>query len=485
MAFQNLAVELILMIVDAIGHDHAGIQARVRLTAACKHLREMLLPLAFEVVRFSNDRRISDSALLAAQNHGIHIKKLHFVGFDPVLAISGAPREAVENRNYTLPDSALTLFEAKRTLLPRLQTFIVEFGHNFDDYPERWTDRGYGMGFFDYNPHAQDTPVLWDSPEDSLIELWEHTYSALASNSTVSHLIISNWTPTICKAHLREKWWAYLARLEKFELTIADYIGVEKHRARDRSLLISSNAVCGVPIVKMDQFFFDHLSGARTIKFSGSKRLWVGSLLLQPRPRVTLPCGTGVLESLVSLELSRIFISAELVRFIRRHRDTLRTLILKDVLALAASPRSSDEAAHITLPWSDFFLILYKTQGLALTNFQVTSICPLQEKEAKAQIKRDVFGDPDTVDHNIANKFSHDSQGSQEVLAAFRIRWALDLAENKHRKLRLFGYGELDRKTGFPRLHASLNRRRFEEGQDQAAYEKFMDQLESSGRGAR
>ncbi|KAM7189298.1 hypothetical protein V8F20_010206 [Naviculisporaceae sp. PSN 640] len=478
MTFEDIAAELIFIIFDAIDHGWEGTQARVRLTATCKRLRKMLLPQAFETVRFSNDKRISDSALVAARNHGIHIKKLHFLGLDPLLEGAGNPGEYVENRTHTLPHSALILFEAKRSLLPCLRTVIVEFDHNFDDYPDRWTDPTYGMGISDSNGASE--AAFW--------ELWDHTYFALSSNLTVPHVIISNWTPQLMLSHREEdRWHAFLARLEKFELTIADSISVMKHGPRGRPLLISSNAECGYEMREMDRAFFDHLSGVKTLKFSGSRRLFVGSLILGSwRNSVSFPIETDALESLISVELSRIFISADLIQFIRRYRGTLRSVVLKDVVAFAVFSRATNEYNSIALPWCYFFRALRETQGLALTNFQVESICPLDLQEAKAQIKRDVFGDLDVADDDIANDFGDGThptmaQVEEERVAASRIRMELNHTENKHRDLKLFGYAELDWRTGFPRLHATLNRLRFEEGQDQAAYEEFMNKLGLNG----
>ena len=480
------------MISDAIDPGFEGMQTRVRLTATCKRLREMLLSRAFETVRFSNDRRISDSALLAAHNHGIHIKKLYFLGFDPVLSNSGAPRHAVETRNHILPYSACLLFEAERGLLPNLQTFIIEFDHTQPDPMDFFQSQGIFSGSTQH--HSQNLHAPYDFPASSLQELWNNTYSALASNSTVPHLVINNWTPTIMpRALLEPKWWAYLGRLQTFELTPADYIGSRNLNTTDLLSLYSSQEATLWGVRKMDQCFFVHLCAARTIKFSGSKRLLVGSTMY-PMGGAMLPFGTLVLKSVVSVELSRVFISSELIQFIRRQRDTLRNLVLNDMLADALHGGFKvDNPYSIPLLWSRFFHALCGIQGLVLTNFQVTSICPLDKQEARARIRGDVFPDVDVADEDIDNWFGgvagdevdnyfgdhapHAPDGEDVHRVVSRIKSEIGLAEKEHRDLKLFGYAQLHHKTRLPRYHPDLNRRRFEDGEDQAAYEMFMDQL--------
>lgn len=461
MSLDHLAAELVYQVLDGIGDEDLRATTCIALSLTCKRLKEVLRPQLFKTVRFSNDKRISDSALIAATRNGSYIQKLEFVGFDP--ADEEALPEIRKDRNHTLPPSALTLFEASRALLPNLQTFVISFDHSFDEIFQGYSGHKNmnGLAFFD----SIETDKRTTSREEVLSprrELWANTYRFLASNTTVSHLVIHNWPPRAITVFWTEAWTTYLGRLHSFEISIAGY----QERSARGEVSQCSNTLPGYQreVEKMGEYFFDHLTSAKTVKISGSERfpvgLFTGSFDM-PRispcnPRFfTLPLKPSSMPAVEYLTLSNFFISHDLVLWIAKHKHTLRTLVLTRALCLSRLCEVPN-CIHVCR-WMEFFDALSAVEGLALAHFEVTTHCPFGRGRAN------------TPNPASAYVISEDGQ------------YAYAITDPLKEKVKLFGHAWLRPDRGSVGYLPGPNFLRFSKGEDLAAFKRFMSKLEVAG----
>ncbi|KAK3984568.1 hypothetical protein QBC44DRAFT_385650 [Cladorrhinum sp. PSN332] len=460
----------------------------INLGMSCKALREQVAYRAFHTVRFSNDARISDSALAAAQKYGCHIKVLRYVGFagqedddiDPsernryraqtdndsdtdqtrsdlwdsddegARPGSPVPKESSTaeqedgprptNRDV-LPPSALILFEANATLLPNLETISINFDHYYGESHE-------------YGPHGASIFVGHESWADvrqreaklTMCRLWANTYKALAANKGTPNLVIENWSPRGVSAFQTKEWKAYLRRVKSFDITI-----ICETLARD-----FTNSMQGYveDVAGMQDFFFQWLDSVQTLKVS---MLWgITPFGMHGRCHIPLPMReNGCMPVLEHLELKHVFISDDLVNFIIGHKEHLHTVVLHNAQSALTE---YGECATRGMSWLGFFdrlsTALSEEDGIALTKFTFTSLAPLSETEVKTGKAR----------------------YKSERAAVKKVRDELKSDPNR----RLFGYGDLGEEFGDFIHDVKTNQESAIAGDDQAGHDRFVKVLEEN-----
>ncbi|KAK4225162.1 hypothetical protein QBC38DRAFT_547031 [Podospora fimiseda] len=413
----------------------------INLSMSCKELREQLACHIFHTVRFSNDPKISNSALIAAQKHGHHVRVLRFVGFageedDNQQSQNEHPRPT--NRDV-LPYSALILFEANAALLPNLETIVINFDHDYGEADE-------------YGPHGPSIFINHESLADvrqreaklTMCRLWANTYKALAANKGTPNLVIESWSPRGVSTFQTKAWKAYMRRVKSLDITIVcETLAFE---------FTNSLQGYGRDVGAMQQFFFQWLDLVTTLKVS---MLWpVTPFGMNGKYHIPLPMRTnGSMPVLGHLELKHVFISEDLLNLIIGHKEHLHTVVLHNAHSALAK---YGECATRGISWKDFFdcltMALNQEGGLALTTFTFTSTAPLSETEAKTE------------------KINYKS----ERAAIKKLR---DQLQNDPSR-RLFGYGDMGEISGTFIHDIKTNQDSAIAGEDQTAYERFVKRLE-------
>ncbi|KAK4163907.1 hypothetical protein QBC43DRAFT_354009 [Cladorrhinum sp. PSN259] len=428
---------ILRVIVDHLEDSHV-----VNLGMTCKRLRELVSYRVFHTIRFSNDARISDSALAAAQKHGTHTKVLHFVGYASEEDDEVGPSEKPTNRDV-LPESALRLFEASDGLLPNLETISINFDHYYGESSEHGP---HGSSIF--AKHESWTDVRAREAKLTMCRLWANTYKALAeiNKGKTPNLIIENWSPRGVSTFQTQEWRSYLSNLESFDITIIS----------ETFEFGFTNAMQGYveDVQGMEDFFFPHLDRVRSLKIS---MLWpIMPFGMRGKYHLPLPLKptAGHLPALEHLELTNIFISPDLVDFITSHKN-LRTVTLHNAHSAAAQYGECASPPH-NITWHEFFDALStaleeSSNELGLSILTFTSPAPLSETEAKT------------------GKINYKSE-SKAVKA---VRDGLKAFPGR----RLFGYGDMGEQYGDFISDVKTNRESAIAGLDQAAYEKFLGRL--------
>jgi hypothetical protein len=447
----TLPAEILGVIVSNLEDDDV-----MRLSTTCRALRARTAHRVFHTVRFSNDPRIADAALVAAKNHGVHIKVLRFVGYageeddkpddgnneDLGSGEVAAPSFKSVNRDI-LPPSAMILFEASTTLLPSLEQFSISFDHDYDYSSE--FDCPHGVCMF------QDSES-WDmvrarEAKLTMCRLWANTYKALAGNKTVAGLVIENWSPRAVSTFLAPEWRAYLGRLKTLDIRITG--------ARQAWSFTNSMEGYVKDIARMQGFFFEHLSAIQTLKVSIWPEIPFG---MHGRHHMPLPLrATGRMPALQHLELENVFISSDLVAFILSYKAHLRTVVLRNAQSAAAE---YGECARRPLPWCDFFDALSAGLGedseeddFALTQLTFTSPAPLSETEAKS------------------GRINYKTE--RAAIKQVRAKLGSDPSSGR----RLFGYGDLHEHHGYFISDVKTNQQSAISGTDQAAWDRLAAKL--------
>ncbi|KAH6623794.1 hypothetical protein F5144DRAFT_519241 [Chaetomium tenue] len=433
----TLPAEIIDAIVSRLDDDDV-----MKLSTTCRALRARTAHQVFHTVRFSNDPRIADAALVAVKNHGIHVKVLRFVGFageeDDNPDVEPALKPA--NRDI-LPPSALILFEANAALLPSLEQFSISFDHDYDYVRE-----------FDcpHGPCMFEQPESWDmvharEAKLTMCRLWANTYKALAGNKTATGLVIENWSPRGVSTFQTPEWRAYLGRLKTLDIRIT--------AARQAWSFTNSMTGYVKDIAKMQGLFFEHLNTVQTLKISIRPEIPFG---MHGTHHIPLPIKpTGRMPALQHLELSNLFISADLAAFILSYKTQLRTVTLHNAQSAAAE---YGECASQPLPWSAFFDALSLGLGedessFTLTQLTVTSPAPLSETEAKSG----------------RINYKTERAAIKQVRAELR-------ADSRRC---LFGYGDLHGYHGYFAHDVKTNQQSAIEGVDQAAWDRLVAKLDA------
>ena len=353
----------------------------------------------------------------------------------------------VTNRGRSmLPSSSLRQLLEGRTLLPNLQYLVILFTefYNRDTLEYIRTRPWWCDGYVE-----DRSQLLQIENKCNRLRYLRDLYDAIALNTSASNLEIDGWYPFGATSFYTQNWRSFLGRLETFRIKTA---GESAGWLEEVAWYPLSNKGYRNEVGKMGMYFFDHLTRVKTLSFVASRGAPVG---LKGEHHIPLPFKPDSLPALQKLELSIIFIGPELVEFIQNHKS-LRTIILNDVYA--ASPRSM---ATNRLSWREFFDAL-RAADLGLKKFGLigeTKLCERTRQHEQA----------DTGEHGAMDAGSEED--GDWVLRSERI-WAV-LKEDTGR--RLFPYGGLVWPEGcvgeFPKDSVEA----FEQGYDQAAYDKFKD----------
>ncbi|KAK4041086.1 hypothetical protein C8A01DRAFT_34931 [Parachaetomium inaequale] len=332
----TLPAEILEAIVSSLEDDDV-----MKLSTTCRALRARTAHRVFHTVRFSNDPRIADAALVAAKNHGVHIKVLRFVGYagedddkpDDEKACRDSDLEPVHGRDGNNED--LGPGEAAAA---RFKPFSINFDHDYDYSNEFNCPHGAYM-FEDSESwdmvHAREAKL-------TMCRLWANTYKALAGNKTAAGLVIENWSSRAVSTFQTAEWRTYLGRLKTLDIRITG--------ARQAWFFTNSMEGYVKDIARMQGFFFEHLHALQTLKLSIWPEIPFG---MHGTYHMPLPLrATGRMPALQHLELENVFISRDLVAFILSYSAHLRTVVLRNAQSAAAE---YGECASRPLPWLDSF----------------------------------------------------------------------------------------------------------------------------------
>lgn len=423
----------------------------MNLSVTCKRLRNHLLPRVFATVLFSNDTRVSDSALVAARAHGKYIKKLRFIAYDPPEDNASEDVKATESAKYisaVIPETALELFRADSMLLPNLDRFVIRFAHNFDKIIEVYGQdyERYQFYFFDQeigiSVSGRKTVCEPLSEDNSnMLCLWANTYQALSTNWTTPTLEIEQWPPHKSSTFDTEEWRAYLGRLERLEISI---LGL------DNGVGWATSTCTGYrdDIGKMKQYFFDYLSSVRTLKFTAAEVSKIGNT---GNCHMDLPFGVDTMPALENVELTNIFMGRQLLEFLKAHSAHLRTVVIDG----SAATYDHETRGRDDLSWADFFVLLAKTHFVVLSSFDLRTEAPPKNWRT--------------------SEFLESSQYVEELKAMYEL-------QEKHPHLRLFEHSWVSDKYGDPMRDEKRYVRCFQDGRAQAAYERFMGMINRGGK---
>ncbi|KAK4460191.1 hypothetical protein QBC42DRAFT_288809 [Cladorrhinum samala] len=424
----------------------------INLSITCKALRQQLAHRVFHTVQFTNEPRIADSALAAARNHGAHIRLLRFVGYASEedddansKADYGDTTSAVWPNRDLLPKSAVMLLQANKTLLPNLETIAINFDHDYGEHSEFGP---YGVKMFANTESWAD--VRMREARMTMCRLWANTYMALTKNEGTPGLVIENWSPRGVITFKSSQWKEYMGRVKSFDVrVIVDTFAFE-----------FTNSMEGYvkDFAAMQEFFFDHLDSAETLKVS---MLWPDTPFgMHGEYHLPLPIkAEGCMQALERVEFRHVFVSREMIEFFKGHKDNLRTVILHDAQSAAAE---YGECATRPLSWAVFFDLLSAASDedeIALSDLIFTTSAPLSETEGKT------------------GKINYKS----ERAAIKKVRD--ELRTNPRR--RLFGYGDLGEQNGMFIHDVKTNQESAISGRDQAAHDRFVEKLRQRNEQAR
>lgn len=423
----------------------------INLSITCKALRQQLAHRVFQTVQFTNEPRIADSALAAAQKYGAHIKLLRFVGYASEEDDNGNSNDcgdtnsAVWPNRDVLPDSAVILLQASKKLLPNLETISINFDHDYGEHDEFGP---YGVKMFANTERWAD--VRMREARMVMCRLWVNTYMALTKNEGTPGLVIENWSPRGVVTFKSPQWKEYMRRVKSFDIRIIV----------DTFAFDFTNSMEGYveDFAAMQEFFFHHLDSVETLKVS---MLWSETPFgMHGEYHLPLPIKVeGCMQALENVEFRHVFISREIIDFFKGHKGHLRTVVLHDAQSAAAE---YGECATRPLSWADFFDQLSTAldeQEIALSHFAFTSPAPLSETEAKT------------------GKINYKS----ERAAIKKVRDELRI----NLRRRLFGYGDLGERNGMFIHDVKTNQESAINGRDQAAYDRFMERLHQRNEQAR
>ncbi|KAK4167447.1 hypothetical protein QBC43DRAFT_367513 [Cladorrhinum sp. PSN259] len=373
------------------------IQDRLSLSSTSKLLRRRLAPLIFRTVIFSNRISISGSALLAAKAHRDHIRVLQFIGCSTGL-YEGHPYDV-------LPDSARSLFNADKELLPNLEQIRIKFEYNCENVDDFAGAEKY--------PMEGDIPSgdwLDIDQEDRLCRqtirtLWSNTYTALSETRAKSvQVVIENWSSNYGSTlETGAEWKRYLGTLDEFEVSLT---------ASDILNWKVMTTLQGYPpeVASIHRVFFEHLTGIKRLRFgTGSMNMNDERFSMRPVRYIgvagafpwtntgyvpfPLSCVAGEEECmplLQEIELRDIYLSQGLVDFIAS-RKRLRKVVLSN--AKSWSPYRSELSPWLDIdrdelsPWLDVDMDVYKRfyrKPLTWEEF-FDSMCGVLEEEEEEE----------------------------------------------------------------------------------------------------
>ncbi|KAM3440865.1 hypothetical protein MY4824_001992 [Beauveria thailandica] len=343
----KLPPELRTIIVEKLCHLDL-----VRLSSTCKPSREHFAPLIFHTIRFGNDNKTADSALVAVKKYGIHVRRLEFSYV--------AEPENVSDGEVLPPLESRALLSAARELLEGCGTLnadVVSFSLRIDSSREGRLNDSDDLSDLLHDPeHAIQTMYAEQSYRWRAV--LNEAYRAIAKNLIVRKIELIGMMPISVSAFYTRRFGELLGRLTSATIKI----------------LIPDNACGGscVPeyrdfISRMHQIFFFRMHRLTSLELTAPWGLPLGG---RKPDAIVFPLETGSLPLLQSLKLNHSFTCPELVRFIKARSATLSSLTLVDCVS---DYKSAAERGYPKLSetWASFFSDITWIRPPALVNLSI------------------------------------------------------------------------------------------------------------------
>ncbi|KAL7946165.1 hypothetical protein V8C42DRAFT_322649 [Trichoderma barbatum] len=418
-SLSSLPCELSLQIIQLLGFDD-----KIHLSATCKSYRAQLLPEIFHTIRFSNDESSATSALAALEAHGQYTKAIEFT------CQCGQDDEPTAPAPSLLP-AACNILEGQLT--PNLQMVRLEFDFDLENEDfEVWWD-------FDF-PNSEDY-IRAEELHCKWRALMNETWEALAANTFVRELILDELPPKWTSAFLSDAFRQFLGQLESATFNI---FGMEDYVPwRTNKVLGCCDFLC-----HLDDTFFRHMTGLKHLHIQASDPLGSMGAWGERSPDVSFPFKSESLPLLKSLKLENCFICAELVSFIQSHAQVLKSLDINEcfgnyMLSADMIRYSFMLSTSDCLSWAEFFDRIYNLKP---------RFTELIAGGNKVPFTRD-----DTYEYD-----------DDPVLQPLRQKLAADPA------LKVFRYMHVNNDTGHLSVDEDINVERFNQGDDQLAYNRLM-----------
>ncbi|KAM3554711.1 hypothetical protein ARSEF4850_006338 [Beauveria asiatica] len=347
----QLPQELVAMITEQLCHRDL-----VRLSSTCRSCRVHFAPLVFHTIRFGNNKRTANSALVAAKTHDYHVRRLEFSYIAKPEKVNGDEVPPLLKSNALLP--------ASRQLLEGCATPKADVVSLCVKYTDFRKIRG---GYNDSNDifdllHDIEHPIETMNAEQRYRwrAVLNETYRAIAKNLIVRKLELVNMMTISVSAFYTRRFGRLLGRLTSATINI-----------RSPGEFLIGN-VLNLPgycefISRMPEVFFSRMHELTYLKLEGP---WDYTLGGKDPNAVEMPLRPGDLPLLQSLELTDILVCPELAEFIVDHAKTLSSLTLVECVSGTDAPVGEGHLKR-TETWAFFFLKLNELEPPALVNLSI------------------------------------------------------------------------------------------------------------------
>lgn len=453
MSLTSLADELIECILD---HLDEGSRDIVNLSTTCKRFHNQLIPRVYHTVVFSNVPRISNSAYAAAAAYGHHIKKLRFIAYHPDRRYYCSYGK-MEPELEILPRNALELFKADSALLPALEGIILSFTRSL---PIRWELENDLLECPSVASSEGSPTTIGLNEETSItLRLLANTLKALSTNLNTTSLEVEDWIPYKVSTTTTPEWHEYMARLKTFKISLiapCDDTDQEMNCFYTPEQRFNTSEQYNSQITDMKDYFFNHLTSVTTFRMKGSDYAPLGSSGHCSPQHIDLPNEGPNMQALGHVEITNLFVGPQLLGLLIAHRDSLRTVILRDA-DVCTRCLQQDWNYIEGVSWEDFFDTLTKTDFPSLSTFELKPDGPLESWRSWM----------------MARPANIQDEKTREKFAAIFER------QEEYPQLRLFHHACLNENTGAKHALDDDDVKCFWEGKAQAAYDRFMRKLRS------
>lgn len=400
-------------------YSQLTLESLLRLSSTCKAQRSSLAPRVFKTIRFTNDAKVAESALLAARSHGQHTGRIEFS--------AGGAIGTHLSKPCLLPAATALL---RGDFTPHATCAKIHFTFDYDDYGEEYD--GGSIYTFD---EAEDYATVREEEERlHWRQLMNEAWAALAKNKAISELEVLDLVPKKTSAFQDASFLRFLGQLERADFTLLFLDnGAGWH--------INTVEGFGVFAEEMAGIFFQHMTHLKNLTLRSESPLGRPSRFEAP-----LPLQAGHLPALHTLKLHNCYVGQELLDFL----ETAKALKSLDIDKCYACHPDSADIEEFGTTWAAFFDKVVEMQPAALTT--------LLAGETAVPLKASWDKEPD----------SDELQQARAELA-------------KDKKLRVFGYATTDDKYGMFFDDYEVNLEEFNNREDYEAYKRLVAVVEGNG----
>lgn len=410
------------------------------------YFRNLLAPYIFKSIKLRNDVKSGASVDAVLKSpHGALVKGIYFLGTippdiddldddeddDPLAEGSYKESDDAEGEErpiiITFPPVVNDLLSDLHQF-PNLESLSIGFTYpNDDPFDEYYETEGIMVN---ENPTAaRARKALMTTTYETLLRSKPPQLRAVEIRKFV-------WTFT--EPYESQGFQKFLSHVEHFRLSV---------RGGNNGACWCVNTCDGYleSVARFDELFFDHLASATSLTLRATDE---GPIGLEGMRHARLALTKEQMPLLQSLHLEHIFICQELVDFVLGHTDTLERLTLHDCHSSVNGLQDNDG-----FYWAHFFETLH---GADLKKLSHLEICP---DDAPLTFE------PDSL--------------QKEPVCPGDVR-QIRRVPSDVAKRRVFGYAMLDDKYGECCDDSEENGAAFERGEDQAAFDRLMSNVNAN-----